>query len=141
MEALAEGVEGSAVAGVPQSGNQQQNTQPPAQVPTGTEAPATEALRQEVNVPLTPSLKGYQGQIYTGSQVVSIMNKFAGQLVAVHLITRSLDGWYNYSIGGGGLVAVSAVSSGTALVDPQCSFLCQVMQVNGEDLGVEFVQQ
>lgn len=141
MEALAEGVEGSAVTGVPQSGNQQQNTQPPVQVPTGTEAPATEAPRQEVNVPLTPSLKGYQGQIYTGSQVVSIMNKFAGQPVAIHLITRSSNGWYNYSIGGGGLVAASAVSSGTALVDIQCSFLCQVMQVNGEDVGLEFVQQ
>lgn len=140
MEALAEGAEGSA-AGGSQSGNQQQNIQPPVQVPTGTEASATESPRQEVNVPLTPSLKGYQGQIYTGSQVVSIMNKFAGQPVAMHLITRSSDGWYNYSIGEGGLVAASAVSSGTALVDTQCSFLCQVVQVNGEDVGVEFVQQ
>lgn len=141
IEALAEGAEGLAAARVPQSGNQQQNTQPPAQVPTGTEASATEAPRQEVNVPLTPSLKGYQGQIYTGSQVVSIMNKFAGQPVAMHLITRSSDGWYNYSISGGSLVAASAVSSGTALVDTQCSFLCQVVQVNGEDVGLEFVQQ
>lgn len=141
LDTLAEGVEGAAAAGVSQSGNQQQNTQPSAQMPTGTEAPATEAPRQEVNVSLTPSLKGYQGQIYTGSQVVSIMNKFAGQPVAMHLITRSSDGWYNYSIGGGELTVASAVSFGTALVDTQCSFLCQVVQVNGEDVGLEFVQQ
>ncbi|MCM1495976.1 MAG: hypothetical protein NC089_09300 [Bacteroides sp.] len=139
-EALAEGAKGSDATGIPQSGNQQ-NTQSLAQMPTGAEAPATEAPRQEVSVPLTPSLKGYQGQIYTGSQVVSIMNKFAGQPVAMHLITRSSDGWYNYSVGGGGLATASAVSSGTAMLDTQCSFLCQVVQVNGEDVGLEFVQQ
>lgn len=140
-EVIVQGTEETAAAGVSQSGNQQQDTQPSEQAPAGTETPATEAPRQEVNVPLTPSLKGYQGQIYTGSQVVSIMNKFAGQPVAMHLITRSSDGWYNYSVSGGGLTPASAVSSGTALVDTQCSFLCQVVQVNGEDVGLEFVQQ
>lgn len=140
-EVIVQGTEETAAAGVSQSGNQQQDTQPSEQAPAGTETPATEAPRQEVNVPLTPSLKGYQGQIYTGSQVVSIMNKFAGQPVAMHLITRSSDGWYNYSVSGGGLTTASAVSSGTALVDTQCSFLCQVVQVNGEDVGLEFVQQ
>lgn len=136
-ETVVEGAGESSAAGL----SQLENPQPSVQTPAVTETTVTEAPRQEVTVPLTPSLKGYQGQIYTGSQVVSIMNKFAGQPVAMHLITRSSDGWYNYSIGGGGLVAASAVSSGTALVDPQCSFLCQVVQVNGEDVGLEFVQQ
>lgn len=103
---------------------------------------STEATQSSgIPVSLTPSLSGYQGQIYTGSQVISIMNKFAGQPVAVHLITRSSDGWYNYSVSGNGLASAPAVSSGTALVDTQCSFLCQVLYVNGEGDGLEFVQQ
>lgn len=114
---------------------------PNTEVPT-TESPTTEAPQSPgVAAPLTPSLNGYQGQIYTGSQVISIMNKFSGQPVAIHLITRSAEGWYNYSVSGTGLVAASSVSNGTSQVDPQCSFLCQVLRVGGEDVGLEFVQQ
>lgn len=133
--------QGTDTPGLQHLEERQQNTQAPGTEAPATEAPVTEAPRQEVSVPLTPSLRGYQGQIYTGSQVITIMNKYAGQPVALHLITRSSDGWYNYSVGGSGLATASAVSSGTALVDSQCSFLCQVVQVNGEDVGLEFVQQ
>ncbi|MBQ8148815.1 MAG: hypothetical protein IJ040_08530 [Lachnospiraceae bacterium] len=118
------------------------STEAPVAMPPATEEPTTEATQSSgVIAPLMPSVSGYQGQIYTGSQVISIMNKFGGQPVAIHLITRSSDGWYNYSTSGSGLVAAPAVSSGTALVDPQCSFLCQVIYVNGEGVGLEFVQQ
>lgn len=100
-----------------------------------TQAPVTAT---EIQVPLTPSLSGYQGQIYTGSEVVAIMNQYTGAYVAMHLVTRSSDGWYNYDING---LSAGAVSNGTAQVDTGCSFLCQVLQVNGEDVGLEFVQQ
>lgn len=96
---------------------------------------------QEVPASLIPSLSGYNGQIYTGSDVMAIMNQFSGQNVAMHLITRSSDGWYNYTISNGSMVPAGAVSDGTALIDTQCSFLCQVIQVNGEDVGLEFIQQ
>lgn len=85
---------------------------------------ATEAL-------LTPSLKGYQGQIYTGAQVASIMRKMENQPVKIHLITRSSDGWYSGS----------SISSGIADIDEQCSFLSVVLTENGEDIGLEFLQQ
>lgn len=113
----------------------------------GTQAPVTEPPATEeqqtsgVIASLTPSLSGYNGQIYTGSQVIAIMNKFAGQPVAVHLITRSSEGWYNYSVSGNGLIAAASVSSGTSQIDTQCSFLCQVINVNGEGVGLEFIQQ
>lgn len=100
-----------------------------------TQAPVTAT---EIQVPLTPSLSGYQGQIYTGSEVVAIMNQYTGAYVAMHLVTRSSDGWYNYDING---LSAGAVSNGTAQVDTGCSFLCQVLQVNGEDVGLEFLQQ
>ncbi|MBP3505962.1 MAG: hypothetical protein J6K43_06125 [Lachnospiraceae bacterium] len=117
-------------------------TQAPVTEPPATEAPATEEQQTSgVIASLTPSLSGYNGQIYTGSQVIAIMNKFAGQPVAVHLITRSSEGWYNYSVSGNGLIAAASVSSGTSQIDTQCSFLCQVIYVNGEGVGLEFIQQ
>lgn len=124
-----------------QQNTEQQNIQTPVPEKPEGQAPAAEAPGQPISVQITPSLRGYQGQIYTGSQVVFIMNKFAGQKVAMHLITRTSEGWYNYSLSGNGLAAASAVSSGTALVDQQCSFLCQVIAANGEDVGLEFIQQ
>lgn len=117
-------------------------TQAPVTEPPATEAPATEEQQTSgVIASLTPSLSGYNGQIYTGSQVIAIMNKFAGQPVAVHLITRSSEGWYNYSVSGNGLIAAASVSSCTSQIDTQCSFLCQVIYVNGEGVGLEFIQQ
>ncbi|MBO5239150.1 MAG: hypothetical protein J6B50_10325 [Lachnospiraceae bacterium] len=117
-------------------------TQAPVTEPPATEAPDTEEQQTSgVIASLTPSLSGYHGQIYTGSQVIAIMNKFAGQPVAVHLITRSSDGWYNYSVSGNGLIAAASVSSCTSQIDTQCSFLCQVIYVNGEGVGLEFIQQ
>lgn len=117
-------------------------TQAPVTEPPATEAPATEEQQTSgVIASLTPSLSGYNGQIYTGSQVIAIMNKFAGQPVAVHLITRSSEGWYNYSVSGNGLIAAASVSSCTSQIDTQCSFLCQVIYVNGEEVGLEFIQQ
>lgn len=122
---------------------------------TATESPVTEAADkaaeetsedstqapQTLPAAVTPSLGGYHGQIYTGSDVVNIMNQMSGQPVAIHLVTRSSDGWYNYSVSDSGFTAAGSVSSGTALVDTQCSFLCQVIQMNGEDAGLMFVQQ
>lgn len=122
---------------------------------TATESPVTEAADkvaeetsdastqapQTAPAPVTPSFGGYHGQIYTGSDVVTIMNQMSGQPVAIHLVTRSSDGWYNYSVSESGFTAAGSVSSGTALVDTQCSFLCQVIQMNGEDAGLTFVQQ
>lgn len=123
---------------------------------TATEVPATEAANmtteadttaastqalQTVPAQVSPSLGGYNGQIYTGSDVVNIMNQMSGQLVAIHLVTRSSDGWYNYSVSEGGYAAAASVSNGTVVIDTQCSFLCQVIQVNGEDAGLAFVQQ
>ena len=122
---------------------------------TATEAPATEDAEeateettaestqapQTVPAAVTQSLGGYHGQIYTGSDVVTIMNQMSGQLVAIHLVTRSSDGWYNYSVSESGFAAAASVSAGTAMIDTQCSFLCQVIQVNGEDAGLAFVQQ
>lgn len=90
--------------------------------------PSTESVTEAL---LTPSLKGYQGQIYTGAQVSSIMRKMENQPVKIHLITRSSDGWYS-----GG-----SVSSGIAHIDEQCSFLSVVITENGEDVGLEFLQQ
>lgn len=122
---------------------ERQNTM--AETEAGTEAPVTEASTQEaqeqIPAPVTPSLSGYNGQIYTGSDVIRIMNQLSGQPVAMHLITRSSDNWYNYSISNGGFIAAGSVSSGTSLIDVQCSFLCQVIQINGEDAGLMFVQQ
>lgn len=117
-------------------------TQAPVTEPPATEAPDTEEQQTSgVIASLTPSLSGYHGQIYTGSQVISIMNKFAGQQVAIHLMTRSSEGWYNYSVSGNGLIAAASVSSCTSQIDTQCSFLCQVIYVNGEGVGLEFIQQ
>ena len=80
---------------------------------------------------LSLSLKGYQGQIYTGAQVSSIMRKMESQPIKIHLITRSSDGWYSGS----------SISSGIADIDEQCSFLSVVLTENGEDVGLEFLQQ
>ena len=44
---------------------------------------------------------------------------------------------YNYADGS----TANAVSDGIVQIDTSCSFLCQVIQVNGEDAGLEFVQQ
>lgn len=116
-----------------------ENTQKAATQET-TEA-TTETTTAAIPIPMRPSLRGYQGQIYTGSEVIAIMSQYAGQEIAMHLQTRSSDGWYNYSITGSGLAVAAAVSSGTALIDPEVSFLCQVLNIGGEDLGLEFVQQ
>lgn len=105
---------------------------------TDTETTTEAAVTTEIQVPLIPSLSGYHGQIYTGSEVVTIMNQFSGQYVAMHLITRNSDGWYNYYADGS---TANAVSDGIVQIDTSCSFLCQVIQVNGEDAGLEFVQQ
>lgn len=116
-----------------------ENTQKAATQET-TEA-TTETTTAAIPIPMRPSLRGYQGQIYTGSEVIAIMSQYAGQEIAMHLQTRSSDGWYNYSITGSGLAVAATVSSGTALIDPEVSFLCQVLNIGGEDLGLEFVQQ
>lgn len=115
---------------------------PTTQATTEAETEAsTEAATTAIPIPMRPSLRGYHGQIYTGSEVITIMSQYAGQEIAMHLQTRSSAGWYNYSITASGLTVASAVSSGIALIDPEVSFLCQVLCVNGEDLGLEFVQQ
>ncbi len=130
-------------------------TQTGKETRTATEAPATEDAEeateettaestqapQTVPAAVTQSLGGYHGQIYTGSDVVTIMNQMSGQLVAIHLVTRSSDGWYNYSVSESGFAAAASVSAGISMIDTQCSFLCQVIQVNGEDAGLAFVQQ
>lgn len=56
----------------------------------------------------------------------------------MHLITRSGEGWYNYYTDWS---SAAPVSTGIAQIDPQCSFLCQVLYANGESVGLEFVQQ
>lgn len=108
------------------------------EVSTAATTEATTAAPPVVNLPMTPSLQGYNGQIYTGDQVIMLMNKYAGQRVAMHLITRSGEGWYNYYTDWS---SAAPVSTGTAQIDPQCSFLCQVLYANGESVGLEFVQQ
>lgn len=121
--------------GVRESGGQSTTE---VEVSTAATTEATTAAPPVVILPMTPSLQGYNGQIYTGDQVIMLMNKYAGQRVAMHLITRSGEGWYNYYTDWS---SAAPVSTGTAQIDPQCSFLCQVLYANGESVGLEFVQQ
>lgn len=106
-----------------------------------TEVADAEIATSTTETVLVPSLRGYQGQIYTGAQVAAIMNKFAGQPVAMHLITRSQEGWYNYTVSSGVFSSAASVNAGIAEIDEQCSFLSQVIRENGEDVGLEFIQQ
>lgn len=121
--------------GVRESGGQSTTA---VEVSTAATTEATTAAPPVVILPMTPSLQGYNGQIYTGDQVLMLMNKYAGQRVAMHLITRSGEGWYNYYTDWS---SAAPVSTGIAQIDPQCSFLCQVLYANGESVGLEFVQQ
>lgn len=96
-----------------------------------TETTTTSTTESTTEAALTLSLKGYQGQIYTGAQVSAIMKKMESQPIKIHLITRGSEGWYSGE----------SMSTGISNIDEQCSFLSIVITENGEDVGLEFLQQ
>lgn len=100
-----------------------------------TAAPATEAPATEQ--PVGVDVSGYNGQIYAGDEVIAIMNQLNGQAVALHLVSGTLDGWYNAYADGS---AAAGVGDGTAQVNPEYSYICQVRQDTGYPV-VEFIQQ
>lgn len=116
-------------------------TKAPTTATPTTQAPQTTATTEakKVVVSSSVSLSGYNGQIYSGENVIYILNKFAGQRVAFKVTTRDSSCWYNYEVSGNDLVAATSVSS--ANVDSSCSYYATVINLNGEDVGIEFLQQ
>ena len=93
----------------------------------------------KVDVSIGISLSGYHGQVYAGDNTAYLFRKFSGQKVALKLTTSKGSSWYNYAVSGNSLVQATSVSN--APVDVSCSYFVQKIQINGEDVGLEFIQQ